>query len=184
MAPEVFSHQQYSHKVDVFSFSVVVYELLSKKRAYHERLMSSVQIAWAVYKDAGVRPRLPEHWPPEVTRLLQSCWAQQPEERPEFRAIVAQLEGLVAQANRPESATGANELLAALSARRGKPASLLSRAIKASRDAFSARPPATFMSSLSPKEADKGTADKGAADTGAADKKEGGEPLEAIDERV
>merc|ERR1719161_1413324 len=37
MAPEMFSSQNYTEKVDVFSFSMVVYELLAKKLPYHDK---------------------------------------------------------------------------------------------------------------------------------------------------
>ena len=37
MAPEVYANEQYTHKVDVFSFGVLAYEMLAKKRAYAEK---------------------------------------------------------------------------------------------------------------------------------------------------
>jgi len=93
MAPEVFSHLPYNSKVDVFSFAIVAYEVLSRSRAYAHTHMSGAtdEIAFAVAHSPRFRPRVPKRWHPDVAALLDSMWAADPAARPDFDQIVARL---------------------------------------------------------------------------------------------
>ena len=60
-APEVYKHNSYNHKVDVYSFAVVLAEGLSCEKPYAG--MDAMQIAFAtVYRNK--RPNLPSSTPP------------------------------------------------------------------------------------------------------------------------
>jgi serine/threonine protein kinase len=91
MAPEVYAHQPYDAKVDVFSFSIVTYEALSRSRAYQTSHLTSDQIAAAVHRTPTFRPKMPRHWHPEVLALFHSMWAATPSERPDFGEVVRAL---------------------------------------------------------------------------------------------
>lgn len=91
MAPEVFAHQAYGSKVDVFSFAIVAYEVLSRSRAYEHSHLSIGQIPAAVHRSPSFLPKLPKEWHPEVSDLFRSMWAADAEERPGFKEIVAKL---------------------------------------------------------------------------------------------
>ena len=97
MAPEVLSPatRRYTHKVDVFSFGIVAYELLMRKRAYADLAchIGMEQVALRVER-VGLRPTLPKRWPLAVSSLVGRCWAALPEERPEFSQVEAELEAL------------------------------------------------------------------------------------------
>ncbi|XP_057971289.1 serine/threonine/tyrosine-protein kinase HT1-like [Malania oleifera] len=90
MAPELFNKEalekgaqkHYDHKVDVYSFSMVLLELLTNKTPFKGR--SNVTVAYAAAKNQ--RPSL-ENLPKEFVPLLQSCWAEDPAQRPEFMQI-------------------------------------------------------------------------------------------------
>ena len=112
MAPEVHRSEQYGTKVDVYSFGILAYEVLAKRRAYEERLMTMDQVAAAV-SNSGLRPTLPPRWPPALRDLISSCWAQRALDRPIFTEVRAKLEELVAQAEATEAGEP-NELLDAL----------------------------------------------------------------------
>lgn len=120
MAPEVFRNEQYDHKVDMFSFAILSYELLARKRAYDSMLMTMESVARAV-AFSQLRPPIPKKWPEELTDLFQRCWAQKPDQRPEFGDIINELKALVAKVQEMPPEGEKNELLEALS-----PASALS----------------------------------------------------------
>mmetsp|Transcript_9768 Transcript_9768/g.18621 ORF Transcript_9768/g.18621 Transcript_9768/m.18621 type:complete len:711 (-) Transcript_9768:319-2451(-) len=90
MAPEVFRHECYGEKVDVYSFGVIMYELLENK-GYMQHLRA-VDVAWAV--ENGQRPMFHRRLPPPLLPLvdtIQQCWADSAEERPNFSTVISKL---------------------------------------------------------------------------------------------
>ncbi|XP_076904193.1 serine/threonine-protein kinase STY46-like [Bidens hawaiensis] len=88
MAPEVIEHRPYSHKADVFSFGIVVWELLTKKLPYAN--LTPLQAAIGVVQK-GLRPIIPKNTHPGIVGLLERCWQQDPSSRPEFSEIITAL---------------------------------------------------------------------------------------------
>ena len=89
MAPEVFAHQLYDRKCDVFSFAVMLWEIESGGRVPHEGL-TPLQVALGVVEQ-GLRPEVPRGAQPGMARLMAACWEGRPEERPEFSWVVERL---------------------------------------------------------------------------------------------
>lgn len=96
MAPELYStvtlrqgdKKHYSNKVDVYSFSIVLWELLTNRMPFEG--MSNLQAAYAAaFKQ--VRPSIPDDLPNDLVFILQSCWAEDPNIRPNFTQIVRML---------------------------------------------------------------------------------------------
>ncbi|KAL9275839.1 Serine/threonine-protein kinase STY46-like protein [Drosera capensis] len=85
MAPEVIEHKPYDHKADVFSFGIVVWELLTGKLPYD--YLTPLQAAVAVVQK-GLRPAVPKNTPPKLAELLERCWQQDPALRPDFSEIL------------------------------------------------------------------------------------------------
>ncbi|KAK1431353.1 hypothetical protein QVD17_07810 [Tagetes erecta] len=85
MAPEVIEHKPYNHKADVFSFGIVMWELLAKKLPYAN--LTPLQAAIGVVQK-GLRPIIPKHTHPEIAGLLERCWQLDPSLRPEFSEII------------------------------------------------------------------------------------------------
>ncbi|XP_044475346.1 serine/threonine-protein kinase STY8-like isoform X2 [Mangifera indica] len=91
MAPEVINHQQYDQKADIFSFAIVLWELVTAKVPYAN--MSPLQAALGVRQ--GLRPDPPENSHPKLVDLMQRCWEEIPNKRPSFSEITLELEALV-----------------------------------------------------------------------------------------
>jgi len=90
MAPEVIDHKPYGHAADVYSFGLVLWELVTHGRMPYE-LLSPVQAAVGVSKH-GLRPKIPSSCPDFVSEIMKACWQPAPGDRPTFEEIVVLLE--------------------------------------------------------------------------------------------
>uniref|UniRef100_A0A0D9YLF7 non-specific serine/threonine protein kinase n=1 Tax=Oryza glumipatula TaxID=40148 RepID=A0A0D9YLF7_9ORYZ len=91
MAPEVIEHKPYDHKADVFSFGIVLWELITGKIPYE--YLTPLQAAIGVVQK-GLRPTIPKDTHPKLSELLQKCWHRDPAERPDFSQILEILQRL------------------------------------------------------------------------------------------
>ncbi|ESW15518.1 hypothetical protein PHAVU_007G078800 [Phaseolus vulgaris] len=103
MAPEVINHQPYDQKADVFSFSIVLWELVTAKVPYDT--MTPLQAALGVRQ--GLRPELPKHGHFKLIELMQRCWEAIPIDRPSFNEITVELENLLQEIEKDPEANGA-----------------------------------------------------------------------------
>ncbi|XP_076657462.1 mitogen-activated protein kinase kinase kinase 7 [Halictus rubicundus] len=86
MAPEVFEGYKYTEKCDVFSWGVILWEILSRKKPFDQIGGSAYRIMWAVHM--GQRPPLIEGCPKPIEDLMIRCWHKSPEERPSMDVVV------------------------------------------------------------------------------------------------
>lgn len=91
MAPEVIEHNPYGQKADVFSFAIVMWELLTCKVPYSE--LTPLQAAVGVVQK-GLRPPMPPNAPPALAELMQQCWQRKPESRPSFEDAKVRMEDI------------------------------------------------------------------------------------------
>ncbi|XP_041986458.1 mitogen-activated protein kinase kinase kinase 12 [Aricia agestis] len=89
MAPEVIRHEPCSERVDVWSYGVVLWELLTQEVPYKN--METHAIMWGVGTDTISLP-IPSSWPGTLQLLLNQCWARVPRQRPPFKIIAAHLD--------------------------------------------------------------------------------------------
>ncbi|PSS10231.1 Serine/threonine-protein kinase [Actinidia chinensis var. chinensis] len=89
MAPEMIKRKSYVRKVDVYSFGLILWEMVSGTIPYEE--MTPIQAAFAVVHK-NLRPAIPEDCPPAMRALIEQCWSLQPDKRPEFWQVVKVLE--------------------------------------------------------------------------------------------
>ncbi|OQR99492.1 kinase [Thraustotheca clavata] len=103
-APEVVLGKQFSPKSDVFAFGiftlstafilplgVILTELITRKLPYNEQKRSAFNIMLSVAND-GLRPTLPPWLPTPLRQLIDSCLAQEPEDRPNMMDILKNLQ--------------------------------------------------------------------------------------------
>jgi tRNA A-37 threonylcarbamoyl transferase component Bud32 len=93
MAPEVYRGNDYTEKADVFSFAMVVYEIVTGKESHHDQ--SNVMMYAHNMSTNGYRPPLDDKiTPPDWNNLIRKCWATDPQERPSFNQLLDELHAM------------------------------------------------------------------------------------------
>eukprot|EP01133_Synstelium_polycarpum_P010264 gene10264-11971_t len=80
-APEILRHESYNHKADVYSYGIVIWELLTGQEPYEGIPPMNAGILVA---SKELRPELPENCDPNWKKLVVWCWAEDPNKRPSF----------------------------------------------------------------------------------------------------
>ncbi|XP_006091870.1 mitogen-activated protein kinase kinase kinase 7 isoform X2 [Myotis yumanensis] len=86
MAPEVFEGSNYSEKCDVFSWGIILWEVITRRKPFDEIGGPAFRIMWAVHN--GTRPPLIKNLPKPIESLMTRCWSKDPSLRPSMEEIV------------------------------------------------------------------------------------------------
>uniref|UniRef100_A0A1Q3F2W5 Mitogen-activated protein kinase kinase kinase 7 n=1 Tax=Culex tarsalis TaxID=7177 RepID=A0A1Q3F2W5_CULTA len=85
MAPEVFEGSTYTEKCDVFSWGIILWEVIAREQPFRS-IENSYAIMWRVHQ--GTRPPPIEDCPRPIAQLMTSCWNQNPTKRPSMQEVV------------------------------------------------------------------------------------------------
>eukprot|EP00727_Mastigamoeba_balamuthi_P013042 m51a1_g8360 putative tyrosine (818) ;mRNA; f:87124-91411 len=90
MAPEIFLLAQFEKPCDVFSFAVVMYEIMTELKPDDDALCRQ---PWDYTRllTEGWRPKMPENLNPAIRQLISDCWMMDPRSRPDFTEITKRL---------------------------------------------------------------------------------------------
>jgi serine/threonine protein kinase len=80
--------RRYPFKVDIYSFGMVCYEILTGNIPFHNHI-AMTELRTKI-KD-GLRPNLPEQCPHQLSKLIQECYHPDPATRPSFFEICLEL---------------------------------------------------------------------------------------------
>lgn len=88
-APEAMKKNMYSTKSDVWSFGILLTEIITYGRKPYYG-MSNKEVVTKL--DTGFRMECPAGCPESLYKIMLDCWKTEPEERPTFEALVYRLE--------------------------------------------------------------------------------------------
>uniref|UniRef100_A0A3B4Y752 Mitogen-activated protein kinase kinase kinase 7 n=1 Tax=Seriola lalandi dorsalis TaxID=1841481 RepID=A0A3B4Y752_SERLL len=83
---EVFEGSNYSEKCDVFSWGIILWEVITRRKPFDEIGGPAFRIMWAVHN--GTRPPLIKNLPKPIESLMTRCWSKDPSQRPSMEEIV------------------------------------------------------------------------------------------------
>ena len=88
MAPELLDSNTFTEKTDVYAYGMVVFEVLAGDLPWaglgYPQIITQVLVK-------GSRPPPPKGAPADLVALMQRCWDHEPDARPTFAAIKAEL---------------------------------------------------------------------------------------------
>lgn len=76
MAPEVAQRQRYTESADVYSFGILLWQIMSLEEPYGHSTTPEVIERKVVY--CGHRPHIDQTWPAPLCRILKDCFASSP----------------------------------------------------------------------------------------------------------
>jgi len=93
MAPEVLMGKQVDSKADVYSFGLVLWEIITGQALFpHHDNYASFKKAIVVDNE---RPPMPENIHPALRKLMEDCWDKEPNVRPTFTQILTRLDSVL-----------------------------------------------------------------------------------------
>lgn len=97
MAPEVLLHNRYTQESDVFSFGILMWEIVTLASTPYRHLKTE-QVMDAVAR-RGARPEKPDYCHAQLYDIMRACWAHDERARPSFSKLVKQLDELLLSAD-------------------------------------------------------------------------------------
>ncbi|XP_072995108.1 uncharacterized protein [Typha latifolia] len=94
MAPEVLRNEPADEKSDVYSYGVILWELVTEKIPWDN--LNSIQVIGAV-GFMNQRLELPSDLDPQWMSIIESCWHSEPQCRPSFQELLEKFKDLQRQ---------------------------------------------------------------------------------------
>ena len=86
LAPEVFQKKAYDHKIDVYAFGTLLWELFAREIPFEG--LEPTDVMQKVTKNEGLNLK---NIPKDIAKLINDCRNMDTTKRPEFATILQQL---------------------------------------------------------------------------------------------
>lgn len=96
MAPEALIENKFTSKSDVFSFGILIWEIVTLGSTPYENLTSQQVLHKVKF---GERLDKPNHCKAELFEVMSKCWLHDPKDRPTFNELAIELEKLLLSEN-------------------------------------------------------------------------------------
>ena len=91
MSPQVIRHESYTETADVYSFGIIMWQLITREEPFAN--LGQIEAA-AVVAMEFARPLFPADTPPPIKDLIERCWAEDPTSRPSVSEILLELNAM------------------------------------------------------------------------------------------
>lgn len=92
VAPEILQNQGFNRASDVYSFAIVMWEMIAWDEPYPD--ITDPNVIMSSVAKGYLRPDPIDICPPEFFELMKEMWDQDPDKRPNFQTILQRLEFL------------------------------------------------------------------------------------------
>jgi serine/threonine protein kinase len=89
MAPEIFRGQRYTTASDIYSFGMIMWEVMTGRRPFWDRNHDTDLIIEIV---DGLRPPIVTNAPKGYIELMEECWHSDPKKRPKATEIIEKVD--------------------------------------------------------------------------------------------
>eukprot|EP01102_Stenamoeba_stenopodia_P014004 TRINITY_DN4615_c0_g1_i2.p1 TRINITY_DN4615_c0_g1~~TRINITY_DN4615_c0_g1_i2.p1 ORF type:complete len:670 (-),score=136.64 TRINITY_DN4615_c0_g1_i2:3-2012(-) len=90
MAPEVLQSTTYTQAIDVYSFGILLWEMVTREVPYDNMFLIDV----VEFVTSGKRLHIPSYLPPQIRLLIERCWHENADMRPTFDQVHKYLKAL------------------------------------------------------------------------------------------
>ena len=84
MAPEVMKRKAYGKRADVYSFTILFWEMMALEKPFHGMDGDAVRETVAIKAE---RPYIPEQWPENIAKLFKRGWSKKSDHRPSMKEM-------------------------------------------------------------------------------------------------
>jgi len=92
MSPEALLGKELTPRTDVYSFGMILWELLTGQSPYESLEVENFEELIEEICVKNTREKIPSDCPSTLKKLISSCWKPNPEERPDFLHIISSLD--------------------------------------------------------------------------------------------
>src|SRR6266498_2293279 len=90
MAPEILQGKKYTISSDIYSFSMIMWELMTGRKPFWDR-NDNTDLDLIIKICDGLRPPIVSDAPKDYIKLMQECWNSDPNKRPSAAGICEKL---------------------------------------------------------------------------------------------
>ena len=100
MAPEMAKYEPYNENVDVYAFSILLWEMCFLETPFlgFSTLRHKREVILG-----GKRPIIKQNWNPNLEILMSSCWSETISDRPSFKEVIIALRNEIGMRSNNES---------------------------------------------------------------------------------
>lgn len=95
MAPEVALRKSYTERVDVYSFGLILWQMMRDRVPFGTLSKEEIMQLVIQQQQQPLRPKMSSYWPRGLCLLLSDCWQVNAFSRPSFAEIVQRLDHLI-----------------------------------------------------------------------------------------